>query len=304
MTVLDFPTPTHVGHIHEHGGASWMWDGVAWMQYVPDEPSVIVSDDAPTDVPEGTVWFDSLTAQTLVLYGTAWVEIGATGVTSSSSGGGGGGGTGQVIIDSDDILVEEDGQLMLVHSTTTINGISFALGGGGTLDTDDISEGATNQYFTDERALSAVGQAIVDGDQQGITVTYDEVSHSIDFAVAPGGIADSSITSVKLNLSYADQTSFPAATLGKVAYSLADSALYFADGGVWVRLAEQTETSLAIATAESNSVSYTNTSVSTATTAIQSYANAAVLVETNARIAADIYAIDSDQTIIASAMFG
>ncbi len=281
-----------------------MWDGVAWMQYVPDEPSVIVSDDAPTDVPEGTVWFDSLTAQTLVLYGTAWVEIGATGVTASSSSDGGGGGTGQVIVDSDDILVEEDGQLMLVHSTTTINGIPFALGGSDTLDTDDISEGATNQYFTDERALAAVGQAIADGDQQGITVTYDEVSHSIDFMVAPGGIADSSITSVKLNLSYADQASFPAATLGKVAYSLADSALYFADGGVWVRLAEQTETLSAIATAESNSVSYTNTSVSTATTAIQSYADAAVLVETNARIAADLYAIDSDQTIIASAMFG
>lgn len=51
----------------------------------------------------------------------------------------------------------------LTNSSITINGTSTSLGGSRTLGTDDISEGATNKYFTDERAQDAIGNAIGNG---------------------------------------------------------------------------------------------------------------------------------------------
>ena len=44
----------------------------------------------------------------------------------------------------------------LTNSDVTVNGYSISLGGSATLDTDDVAEGATNQYFTDARARSAI----------------------------------------------------------------------------------------------------------------------------------------------------
>jgi hypothetical protein len=52
------------------------------------------------------------------------------------------------------------------------------------LDTDDLTEGTTNFYFTDERAQDAIGNAIAAGAQSGITVTYDDANGEIDFSVA------------------------------------------------------------------------------------------------------------------------
>lgn len=50
-------------------------------------------------------------------------------------------------------------------------------------DTDDLSEGTSNLYFTDERAQDAIGNAIAAGAQTGITVTYGDASNKIDFSV-------------------------------------------------------------------------------------------------------------------------
>jgi len=57
-------------------------------------------------------------------------------------------------------------------------------------DTDDVSEGASNLYFTDERAQDAVGSAITGGTQTNITVTYDDESNVYNF-VAENGVSDS-----------------------------------------------------------------------------------------------------------------
>jgi len=51
----------------------------------------------------------------------------------------------------------------------------------GLTDTDGLTEGATNLYFTDERAQDAVGAAINAGIQTGITVTYDDANNRINF---------------------------------------------------------------------------------------------------------------------------
>ena len=52
------------------------------------------------------------------------------------------------------------------------------------LDTDDIEEGTSNLYFTNERAQDAIGTAITNGTQSGITVTYDDTDGEINFSVA------------------------------------------------------------------------------------------------------------------------
>jgi len=51
----------------------------------------------------------------------------------------------------------------LTNSSITINGTSVSLGGSRTLGTDDVSEGSTNKYFTDERAQDAVGNSVGTG---------------------------------------------------------------------------------------------------------------------------------------------
>lgn len=58
------------------------------------------------------------------------------------------------------------------------------------LDTDDIKEGTTNLYFTDERAQDAVAAAISAGTHENIVITYDDNNNSISF-VAENGVADS-----------------------------------------------------------------------------------------------------------------
>lgn len=56
--------------------------------------------------------------------------------------------------------------------------------------TDDLSEGLTNLYFTDERALDAVASAISAGTHSNITITYDDFANTISFT-AENGVADS-----------------------------------------------------------------------------------------------------------------
>lgn len=46
--------------------------------------------------------------------------------------------------------------------------------------TDDLPEGATNLYHTDERAQDAVGAAIAAGTGDGVTLTYDDVANAIN----------------------------------------------------------------------------------------------------------------------------
>ena len=79
----------------------------------------------------------------------------------------------------------------LSNSSVTINTNSLSLGGSLTLDTDDIQEAgtsATNLYFTNERAQDAVAQAIANGTQTNITITYNDEANSLSFN-ASGGVS-------------------------------------------------------------------------------------------------------------------
>ena len=79
----------------------------------------------------------------------------------------------------------------LDHSSITVNANTASLGGSITLDTDDISEAgtsATNLWFTNERAQDAVAQAIANGTQTNISITYSDENNSLSFN-ASGGVS-------------------------------------------------------------------------------------------------------------------
>lgn len=65
----------------------------------------------------------------------------------------------------------------LAYSDITINGATIALGGSDTLDTDDIGEGSTNEYFTQTRARNAISLTTSDAN----TLSYDAATGVFDF---------------------------------------------------------------------------------------------------------------------------
>jgi len=101
--------------------------------------------------------------------------------------------------------------------------VSFvAENGVGDSTTDDLSEGASNLYFTDERAQDAIG-AMLGGTQTNITVTYDDASGTLSF-VAENGVADSTtddLTEGVTNLYFTDARALSATSS---AYDAAGSA--------------------------------------------------------------------------------
>jgi hypothetical protein len=78
----------------------------------------------------------------------------------------------------------------LTNSAITINGTPTSLGGTRTLVTDDIAEDGspTNLWFTAERAQDAVAQAIANGTQTNISITYSDENNSLSFN-ASGGVS-------------------------------------------------------------------------------------------------------------------
>ena len=98
----------------------------------------------------------------------------------------------------------------LSNSAITINGTSTSLGGSRTLGTDDISEGSTNKYFTDERAQDAIATAIAAGTHTNITITYDDDNNKFTFVGAntysDENAQDAIGNAVGTGLSYNDTT--------------------------------------------------------------------------------------------------
>lgn len=94
----------------------------------------------------------------------------------------------------------------LSNSAITINGTSTSLGGTRTLGTDDISEGTTNKYFTDERAQDAVSTALAAGTHTNLTVTYNDAANSISLAAAPGYVDEQAVDAVATALAAGTHT--------------------------------------------------------------------------------------------------
>jgi hypothetical protein len=105
----------------------------------------------------------------------------------------------------------------LENSGITINGSSIALGGTATFGTDNIGEGTTNLYFTNERAQDAVGDVVGNG------LDYDDATGAIsvdpsEFALSAVGAptADVAMANYKITGLAAPTNSGDAATKGYV----------------------------------------------------------------------------------------
>jgi hypothetical protein len=78
----------------------------------------------------------------------------------------------------------------LENSAITINGTSTSLGGSRTLGSDDIAEGSTNKYFTDERAQDAIGTVVGNGldyDDDTGAISVDPSEFALSAVGAPTG---------------------------------------------------------------------------------------------------------------------
>ena len=101
----------------------------------------------------------------------------------------------------------------LTNSAITINGVSTSLGSSRTLGTDDIAEGATNKYFTDERAQDAIGNVVGNGldyDDNTGAISVDPSEFALSAVGAPTG--DVSLATYKITSLGAPTQSTDAAT--------------------------------------------------------------------------------------------
>jgi hypothetical protein len=87
----------------------------------------------------------------------------------------------------------------LSNSSITINGANIALGSSDTLDTDDIGEGTTNQYFTNARARNAISLTTSDS----TVLSYDSSTGAFAFSLA--GIDTDEVTEGTTNLYFTTQ---------------------------------------------------------------------------------------------------
>jgi hypothetical protein len=81
----------------------------------------------------------------------------------------------------------------LSNSAVTVNSKSVSLGSSITLGTDDIAEGSTNKYFTDERAQDAIGTVVGSG------LDYDDNTGAIsvdpsEFALSAVGVPTAAVS--------------------------------------------------------------------------------------------------------------
>lgn len=130
------------------------------------------------------------------------------------------------------------------------------------LTTDDIEEGTTNLYFTQERAQDAIGTAVTNGTQSGITVTYDDTDGELNFSVADqwSGKTTDDLTEGATNLYFTNQRALDATASAYDAAGSASSAQAAAQSYA-DGLAVNYDAAGAAATAESNANSYTDTAV-------------------------------------------
>ena len=77
---------------------------------------------------------------------------------------------------------------MLANSSITIGGSATSLGGSVLANTDALSDGSSNLYFTNERVDDRVNALIQEG--TGITTTYDDASNTLTVATSITQYAD------------------------------------------------------------------------------------------------------------------
>jgi hypothetical protein len=169
------------------------------------------------------------------------------------------------------------GNITIVYDDET-NALSFSVDQGLIPDTDSLSEGSNNLYYTDERVQDAVNALIAAGAHQNISITYDDETNSLSF-VAENGVADSDTDDLAegaTNLYFTNQRALDATS---AAYDAAGSA----------------------ATAESNAAADATSKANAAQAAAEATASADATSKANAAQAAAEATASADATSKANA---
>ena len=98
-------------------------------------------------------------------------------------------------------------------------------------DTDDVSEGSSNLYFTAERVADTVGAMVTSNTESGITVAYDDADNTLDFTVSLAGFTTANL-SENTNLYYTDTRARNALSGGTgISYNSSTGAISLTDTG-------------------------------------------------------------------------
>ncbi|MDC1040198.1 hypothetical protein OAQ62_00230 [bacterium] len=98
-------------------------------------------------------------------------------------------------------------------------------------DTDDVSEGSSNLYFTAERVADTVGAMVTSNTESGITVAYDDADNTLDFTVSLAGFTTANL-SENTNLYYTDSRARNALSGGTgISYNSSTGAISLTDTG-------------------------------------------------------------------------
>lgn len=173
--------------------------------------SVVVSDTAPSGVDEGTIWFDSSSAQLYVYYndGTSlqWVQP----TTPAYGGGGGGGGGASTLNDLTDVVITSasNGQVLKYNGTNWVN--------------DTLAAGSTNLDGLTDVVISAASsnQTIVYNGTNWVnaaTVNSLVAGSGIDISSATGTVtvANTGVTSISAGNNITISASSGAVTINAV----------------------------------------------------------------------------------------
>ncbi len=93
----------------------------------------------------------------------------------------------------------------LTNSSITVNGYSTDLGSSVTLDTDDVQEGTTNEYFTDARAKTSAADLLTGATLSNITITGNGSGLTITAENGVSGSTTDDLVEGTTNKYYTDQ---------------------------------------------------------------------------------------------------
>lgn len=100
-------------------------------------------------------------------------------------------GAGSISFDIGDKVVNDGSAWQKWDHTDAVNSVNGQTGNV-VLDTDDILEGSTNLYFTDERAQDAAGAMATSSTK--VSLTYDDVSNTLTPDIVTGSLVDADIS--------------------------------------------------------------------------------------------------------------